>query len=454
MTVVVFLGPTLPVDAARAELDAIYLPPAAQGDVYRVARERPFAIGIIDGAFESVPAVWHKEILWALARGIHVVGGASMGALRAAELARFGMQGVGRVYEAYASEVLEDDDEVAVAHLDASLGYRPTSEALVNVRATLEAAVREGVIPESAGKALIALGKRTFYPERTYPEILARWLQAGGDQAAADRLRAFLERNRVDRKREDAVLVLRELRRLRELGETAPERAFSMSHTEAWDQVVEWADAQPSLLRGANVSAELVAAEVRQAGERGRGVLSAAYERALAGVLARRASFRVSAETLALREREFRRARGLDSDEALARWLAASGLTREQYRALLERTAEQEWVSLVLQSEIDQHVLDELRLRGEYAEFAERAREKERILAARGLIDAVPERVGEEGSRVLAWYLEERLGCPLPAEDRLEGLIRRLGLPDRAALEREALREFLYSRLKGAEMAG
>src|SRR5690606_31846846 len=100
MTVVVFLGPTLPVDAARAELDAIYLPPAGQGDVYRVAREQPFAIGIVDGVFESVPAVWHKEILWALARGIHVVGGGSMGALRAAELARFGMQGVGRIFEA------------------------------------------------------------------------------------------------------------------------------------------------------------------------------------------------------------------------------------------------------------------------------------------------------------------------------------------------------------------
>ncbi|MFO7178082.1 MAG: TfuA-like protein [Pseudomonadota bacterium] len=454
MTVVVFLGPTLPVDAARAELDAIYLPPAGQGDVYRVAREQPFAIGIVDGVFESVPAVWHKEILWALARGIHVVGGGSMGALRAAELARFGMQGVGRIFEAYASEALEDDDEVAVAHLDASFGYRPTSEAMVNVRATLEAALREGVIGESEHERIVALAKRLFYPERTYPELLSRWLEAGGDRSVAERLQTFIETRRVDQKREDALLVLRELRRLRERGEAAPERPFSLSHTEAWDQVVQWADAQPPILGGSNVSAELVTAEVRQAGERGRAVLASAYERALAGLLARRASFRVPAEELARRDHEFRCARGLESGEAFDRWLAACALTREQYRAMLERLAEQEWASLLVQSELDQHVLDELRLRGEYAEFVERAREKERALAARGLSDTTPERVGEDKGRVLAWYLEQRLGCAVAGEDRIEGLIRRLGLPDRAALEREALREYLYSRLLGAEMAG
>ena len=47
------------------------MPPVAQGDIYRAVRRRPRAIGIIDGYFEGVPAVWHKEILWAMAQGIH-----------------------------------------------------------------------------------------------------------------------------------------------------------------------------------------------------------------------------------------------------------------------------------------------------------------------------------------------------------------------------------------------
>ena len=47
---------------------------------------RPPPILIIDGVFQSEPAVRHKEILWALSLGVPVVGAASMGALRAAEL--------------------------------------------------------------------------------------------------------------------------------------------------------------------------------------------------------------------------------------------------------------------------------------------------------------------------------------------------------------------------------
>ena len=80
MNIYVFTGPTLRPQEGQKELDAIYLPPVSQGDVYRVALKRPFAIGIIDGYFDRIPAVWHKEILWAMAEGIHVFGAASMGA--------------------------------------------------------------------------------------------------------------------------------------------------------------------------------------------------------------------------------------------------------------------------------------------------------------------------------------------------------------------------------------
>ena len=106
MRTCVFVGPTLrPQDLPD---DIVALPPVAQGDVYRIAQRRPQAIGIIDGYFEGVLSVWHKEILWALAEGIHVLGSASMGALRAAELHSFGMVGVGGIFEAYRDGELED----------------------------------------------------------------------------------------------------------------------------------------------------------------------------------------------------------------------------------------------------------------------------------------------------------------------------------------------------------
>ena len=134
MTIYIFTGPSLPPKDAQAELDAVYLPPVSQGDVHRVALKRPAAIGIIDGYFESVPSVWHKEVLWAMARGIHVFGAASMGALRAAELDAFGMEGVGAIYEAFRDGYLEDDDEVAVSHGPMEVGYPVLCEAMVNIR--------------------------------------------------------------------------------------------------------------------------------------------------------------------------------------------------------------------------------------------------------------------------------------------------------------------------------
>ena len=69
--------------------------------MFRAVRaHRPRAIGLIDGVFLDVPAVWHRELLWALSEGVHVFGAASMGALRAAELAPFGMRGVGTIFAA------------------------------------------------------------------------------------------------------------------------------------------------------------------------------------------------------------------------------------------------------------------------------------------------------------------------------------------------------------------
>ena len=80
MSAVIFTGPTLSAVDARMVLEADYRPPAAEGDVYRAAQAHPHLIGIIDGYFERIPAVWHKEILWAMSHGIHVFGAGSMGA--------------------------------------------------------------------------------------------------------------------------------------------------------------------------------------------------------------------------------------------------------------------------------------------------------------------------------------------------------------------------------------
>jgi len=184
--------------------------PVAAGDVLRLARRRGVSrIAIIDGYFERMAAVWHKELLVALARGIEVWGAASMGALRAAELAPFGMIGVGAVYRAFRHGALGADDEVAVAHLPAEYGYRAMSDALVNLRHGI--ATAPGLSARTRA-ALIELARARFYRERSWDRLLADGRAAG---LPARQLAALAAWPKPDRKADDARLLLARLARAR-----------------------------------------------------------------------------------------------------------------------------------------------------------------------------------------------------------------------------------------------
>ncbi|HWE05575.1 MAG TPA: thiopeptide-type bacteriocin biosynthesis protein, partial [Rhizomicrobium sp.] len=211
MKTIVFLGPTLPVSVARQYLDATFLPPVEQGDVLRALKDRPDAIGIIDGYFQRVPSVWHKEILTAIAEGVHVAGAASMGALRAAELAAFGMVGIGSIFSKFHSGEYTDDDEVAVAHASAELGYRALSEAMVNIRACCAEAIEAGVVSSADAQIVVKVAKALHFTGRHWEAILAGSIAAGMDPTAAQDLRLFRTRMPQGAKERDAVALLQHL---------------------------------------------------------------------------------------------------------------------------------------------------------------------------------------------------------------------------------------------------
>lgn len=233
MRIIVFLGPTLRVDEARAHLEASYRPPAIGGDVYACVREEPDVIAIIDGCFDQAPSVRHKEVLFALSKGVHVYGAASMGALRAAEMHQFGMIGVGRVFEAFRSGELEDDDEVAVEHAAAEYDFRELSDAMVNIRHGLAVARGRGLITTEIEQTLTTLAKRRFYPDRKWPDLL--------DEAAAHvspeplaALRAMIYEERPSLKRDDAVELLQTIARVTAEGLEPHRPCFEFQATPIW----------------------------------------------------------------------------------------------------------------------------------------------------------------------------------------------------------------------------
>ena len=243
MKIAVFLGPTLSVAEARAALPgAEILPPARQGDLYLAAKGGAAVVGLVDGYFDQVESVSHKEILWALSQGVHVYGAASMGALRAAELATFGMEGVGEVFAQYQRGELTDDDEVAVAHASADDGYRRTSVAMADIRATLGAALGAGAIGADTHARLVRAAKALFYPDRAYPIVLARAEAEGASSKELSALCAFLPTGRVDQKRRDALALRGRLAELRETPPAPKQVRWAFSHTDAWEAIRRRAD--------------------------------------------------------------------------------------------------------------------------------------------------------------------------------------------------------------------
>lgn len=213
---VVFLGPSLPVADARAVLDADYRPPVQRGDVLTAAEERPPLIGVIDGVFLATLPPSPMEVLRALETGVPILGAASLGALRAVELERFGMIGVGRIFQMYRRRQLTADDEVAL--IFSPLDYTPHSEPLVNMRFALNAATRAGVIDGRQRRQLLRLARAPYFPERSWPRL---WRDAAAlfPPGVLEPVQRFVTAGDFNLKRADALRLLVTARRMLERGQ-------------------------------------------------------------------------------------------------------------------------------------------------------------------------------------------------------------------------------------------
>ena len=210
---VIFTGNSISHEDARKILMANYQPPVRRFQLEKFVQQGYQVMGIIDGIFFDRAAVGHREIISALNAGVKVVGGASMGALRASELDTHGMIGVGKVYEWYRDGVIESDDEVAVSTNPDT--FEPISVPLVNMRETLKAALSSGIISEKEHEDLLELAINTYYPDRSYLGLTKEGAKKGLiSEQQRKRLLDFCVNSEIDVKRQDAVLVLETVKKL------------------------------------------------------------------------------------------------------------------------------------------------------------------------------------------------------------------------------------------------
>jgi hypothetical protein len=198
----------LHLDQARSILDGDYYPPARKGDIYRIKASGVETIILIDGVFHAQPTVWHREILDAMESGIRVVGASSMGALRAAELHVHGMIGFGKVFEWYRDGIIDGDDEVAILHGLAENHFRPLSEALVNIRFTIDRAIKDRCLEAEAANKLATYASQLYYPDRSYRRLLESPILKRLRPKRFAKVERYFSTKSVDIKRLDAIGVL------------------------------------------------------------------------------------------------------------------------------------------------------------------------------------------------------------------------------------------------------
>src|SRR3954464_7319313 len=143
MKTIVFSGPSI----AEAEVHRLaactHAPPIKRGDL--VTSEDYDVFVILDGEFGQSMSVSPKEILAVLERGKTVIGASSMGALRASELDRAGMIGVGGLYDYFRRSAVRRDADVDLVY--SPFGFKPMTVPMVDIEYWMEQASATGLIP-------------------------------------------------------------------------------------------------------------------------------------------------------------------------------------------------------------------------------------------------------------------------------------------------------------------
>lgn len=212
---VIFLGPSLSHEKARSILPgADYRGPAKKGDLLKLASD-PDAklVGLVDGVFlQDYPPTPIEVYQLARKQGVVLAGAASLGALRAVELEKFGMIGIGKIFELYKKGRLDADDEVAVT-FSPDGDYRLQSEAMVDIRFNLFLAMKKQIIGRKSKRIIARVAKEIYFPQRNYPDVIEETRRRHGPlDGDLDAFQRYISSSRKSLKEMDAIRLVRYLK--------------------------------------------------------------------------------------------------------------------------------------------------------------------------------------------------------------------------------------------------
>lgn len=215
---IVYLGPTLRREEAVKILDADYRDPAKKGDFLKLSQdsdEKKY-VGFIDGVFlHDYPPPPIEVYHLATRKNIELIGASSLGALRAVELEKFGMKGIGKIFQLFKNGVINADDEVAVTFVRGSNILQ--SEAMIDIRFNLFLAYKKGIITNETKKGFAKIAKSIYFPFRNYEDLINLTQQKYPSiHDELEHFRRYILKNRDSLKARDAVKLLKYLKTVSE----------------------------------------------------------------------------------------------------------------------------------------------------------------------------------------------------------------------------------------------
>ena len=170
---IIFLGPSLNINKAKKIIDADFKPPAKKGDFINLnllAERRD--IVLIDGVFLQEYPPSPIEVFQVINnKNFKVYGAASIGALHAVELEKYGMKGIGKIFGLFKKNIINSDDEIAVTF---DSNYNLLSEAMIDIRYNIFLSWKKGIIDQETKQMMVNLAKRIYFPFRTYENIIKK----------------------------------------------------------------------------------------------------------------------------------------------------------------------------------------------------------------------------------------------------------------------------------------
>ncbi len=208
---IIFLGPSLSRDKARKILDADYRLPAKKGDLLKLILKEVNIVGLVDGYFlQDYPPTPIEVYNLVRKRDVKVLGSSSLGALRAVELGKYGMIGIGKIFRLFRDGILDSDDEVAVTFTE-YMNYK--SEALIDIRYNLFLAQKYKIIDNMTRRSILKIAKQTYFPYRAYEDILDKCkLKYPEIHSQLESFRDYVLNNKKSLKEMDAVRLLKHIK--------------------------------------------------------------------------------------------------------------------------------------------------------------------------------------------------------------------------------------------------